>query len=371
MARETRHTKKKKVKIHYFRFFMFLWILALIGFGIYANSYVKKILVEMQANTPSQIITEALDKITDDQIRSLFNFTDKVDEGDQVANIRKFFTDRQYDIRKEFGKDSYGIFIENEQAATVNLNKLRSVSKIGVINYSIYEIAGIEPAGDKELYHLEVYAPSNCQVYMSGQLMTPDSSVKPTTFKDAYNYVTIPSDDTYIFSDLTKKPELKIVRDGAELPYEIDAENKVTVTSSVGHYDTLEAAGCDFDILEFAEIWSKFMTDDIKGTRHGFNTVAAYLIKDSEQYDEAWSWATKVDITFVSGHTLNNPAFTEETVTNVTKYGDDLISADVHLVKHMHITRTNVNHDDVFNNTIYLVRYNGEWKVINMRGIKN
>ena len=350
---------------------MFVWILALIAFGIYANSYVKKTLVEMQANTPSTIVTGALDKITDDQIRSMFNFTTKVDEGDQVANIRKYFTERQYDIRKEFGKDSYGIFIEDEQVATVNLNKLRSVSKIGVINYSIYEIAGIEPAGDRELYHLEVYAPSNCQVYMSGQLMTPDSSVKPTTFKDAYNYVTIPSDDTYIFSDLTKKPELKIVRGGEELPYEIDAENKVTVTSSVGHYDSLEAAGCDFDVLEFAEIWSKFMTDDIKGTRHGFNTVAAYLIKDSELYDEAWGWATKVDITFVSGHTLGNPPFTDETVSNVIKYGDDLVSADVHLVKHMNITRTGVKHEDVMDSTICLVKYDGEWKVINMRGIKN
>ena len=365
---ERKKKKKSKGKI-IFRIFMLLWILAMAGFGYYANNYVKDILVEMQANTPTQIVTEALDNITDDQIRSLFNFTDKVDEGDQVANIKKLFERGQYDIKKESGKDSYGIFRGERQLATVVLNKLQAVSKLGLFNYGIYELTGIEPVGDKELYHLEVHAPSSCQVYMSGQLMTPDSSVWPTIFGDAYNYVTIPSDDTYIFRNLTKEPELKIMRGEEEVPFEIDEEGIVNIKSSVEHFDSLAEAGCDFDIMGFAEIWSKFMTDDIKGTRHGFNTVAAYLIEGSEQYNNAWHWATNVDITFVSGHTLGNPPFPEETLSNITKYGDDLISADVHLVKHMRITRTGVNHYDTMDSTICLVRYGGVWKVINIRGL--
>ena len=369
MSRTSTDRKKKK-KGGLYWIFLLVWIIALAGFGVYANNYVKATLVEMQANTPSQIVTEALDKISDDQIRSLFNFTTKVDEGDQVENIRKIFTDRQYTIKKESGSDSYGIFKGEQQLATVVLNRVRNVSKIGVINYSIYELTGIEPCGEKELYSLEVYAPSSCKIYMSGQLMTPDKSESPTIFSDAFNYVTIPSDDTYIFRYLTKEPELKIMRGEEEVPYEIDEENKVTVASSEQRFDTLQDAGCDFDILGFAEIWSKFMTDDLKGTRHGFNTVAAYLIEGSSQYIEAWGWATKVDITFVSGHTLGNPPFTEETVSNVIKYGDDLICADVHLVKHMNITRTGVKHQDVMDSTICLVKVGGEWKVINIRGIK-
>ncbi len=368
MAGKTKHTKKK-VKIHFFRIFMILWVLALVGFGFYANNYVRATLEEWEANTPSEIVTGALDNITDDQIKSLFNFTDKVDEGDQVGNIRRIFTEKQYTIKKESGSDSYGIFKGEQQLCTVVLNKVRSVSKIGVINYGIYELTGIEPCGEKELYSLEVYAPSYCQIYMSGQLMTPDSSVSPTIFSDAGNYVTIPSDDTYIFRYLTKEPELKIMRGEEEVPYEIDEENKVVLPGIAQHFDTLEAAGCDFDIMGFAKIWSKFMTDDLTGWNNGFNTVGAYLIEGSEEYLYAWNWATDVDITFVSGHTLNNPPFTEETVSNVIKYGEDLICADVHLVKHMHITRTNVNHDDVMDSTICLIRYNGGWKVINQRGI--
>ena len=76
-----------------------------------------------------------------------------------------------------------------------------------------------------------------------------------------------------------------------------------------------------------------------------------------------------MDITFTSPHTLRNPAFTDQTISNITKYGEGFISADVHLVKHMHITRTNVDHDDVMDSTIYLINYNGEWKVVNMRGV--
>ncbi|MBR5730986.1 MAG: hypothetical protein IKX89_03435, partial [Firmicutes bacterium] len=78
------------------------------------------------------------------------------------------------------------------------------------------------------------------------------------------------------------------------------------------------------------------------------------------------AWATNVDITFVSDHTLKNPAFTDEAVTKVVKYNDDAISVDVYMRMHMRL-KTGVDRNPTFNSTLYLVRYEGTWRVVNIR----
>ena len=126
-------------------------------------------------------------------------------------------------------------------------------------------------------------------------------------------------------------------------------------------------AGCDFDLIGFAENWSKYMTKDLTGKRYGFYTIAESLIDKSEMYQKAWQWATGIDITFVSVHTLGNPPFSDETISNVVRYSEDAISADVHLVKHMRIANSVGNYDDVMDSTFYLIKYDGAWKVVNIR----
>ena len=89
--------------------------------------------------------------------------------------------------------------------------------------------------------------------------------------------------------------------------------------------------------LEVAKLWSNFMTDDIGGARHGFNTMAAYLFEGSSLYDQALAWATGVDITFTSNHTLSNPPFTTEKVGNFVFYNDKCFSCEILLEKPLHI----------------------------------
>ena len=366
-ARNKANTKKPK-KSPAFRIFLLIWILILVGAGFYATNYVKKTLIEMQSNTPSQMVEDTLAGLKDDQIKELFTFTTKIDEGDQVKNIRDFLASKDYEVKQISGKDSYGIFKGEKKLLTINLNKIKSVSKIGIFNYNLYEMTGIDPCEDKELYHYEITAPSSCTVAVGDQVLQPDSEDFVDNFGDAANYVTLPSVRKYVLDHLTKEPDIKITQNGAPVAFEKSADIKI---SGAGNekFDSLAAAGCDFDLMGFAETWSRFLTQDLKGSRYGFYTVASYLIQDSEQYQKAWNWATQVDITFTSPHTLRNPAFTDQTISNITKYGEGFISADVHLVKHMHITRTNVDHDDVMDSTIYLINYNGEWKVVNMRGV--
>ncbi|NMA93748.1 MAG: hypothetical protein GX975_03695 [Clostridiales bacterium] len=109
------------------------------------------------------------------------------------------------------------------------------------------------------------------------------------------------------------------------------------------------------DPLYIGELWSKYMTNDVGGPYRGRNKVReeCMLLKGSDLYTLATNWASSVDITFVSGHTIDS--WTGEKVDNYIKYNDHLLSCDVYFEKNMTLTRTKEKRTDVFNNRMYFV----------------
>ena len=109
-----------------------------------------------------------------------------------------------------------------------------------------------------------------------------------------------------------------------------------------------------------------------------FAKVKQHLIADSYQYEVAVQYATGEDITFTSAHTLGNPAFTQEEVTNFVWITDDCFSVDISFVKHM-ILKTGTGVDDYMNDRFYFVKYddteddidNPTWKIASMKEIVN
>ena len=248
----------------------------------------------------------------------------------------------------------------------IALNKLRSVSKLGIFNYNIYEFKGYIPAEDRELYHYEIKAPSSCVVSINGVQPEPAYIQVVENFSDAANYITLPSVNTYVASALTAVPEIVITKDGEPVSFEMS--ESIDLGDGYESFETLADADCDFDVLAFAEQWSRFMTKDLSGTLYGFYNISKNFIKDSAQYNRARSWARSIDITFTSHHTLKNPAFTEQRATNVVRYSADAVGVDVHLVKHMRLS-TGRDQDDAMDSRIYLIRYQEKWYVVNMRGL--
>ena len=107
------------------------------------------------------------------------------------------------------------------------------------------------------------------------------------------------------------------------------------------------------DPLYIGELWSQFMTDDVAGSYHGFYTVVreCKLLKGSNLYDLAENWADSVDITFVSNHVIT--AWNKESVSNFTRYNDNLLSCDVYFEKEMRVAGQ--QRIDVFDNRMYFV----------------
>lgn len=101
------------------------------------------------------------------------------------------------------------------------------------------------------------------------------------------------------------------------------------------------------------------MTDDLEGARHGFDTIAAYLIRDSSYYRYAYQWATGVDISFTSVHTITG--FTNKRLSNFIAYSDTCFSCDIYFEKNMRLYDSGGqglfagNRTDVFNSTVYFV----------------
>lgn len=172
-----------------------------------------------------------------------------------------------------------------------------------------------------------------------------------------------------------------VLREGAKVTVTDELGNPVALEEGKSAYDfTSRVAGLEqvpdevsgqVDVLQAAQDWSLFMTGDL-----AFSRIKGYLISSSYQYEVAMKYASGVDITFTSRHTLDNPAFTDSTVTNFAWITDDCFSVDISFVKHMRLWYgTPV--DDPMNDRFYFVRYddtadgvdNPAWKLASMKEI--
>lgn len=149
--------------------------------------------------------------------------------------------------------------------------------------------------------------------------------------------------------------------------YEITYQNSVVEVPS----QYFEEAG----IADFAKDWSLFMTNDLRG---GLSSISKYLIKGSYLYDVAYKWATGIDHTFTSIHTLYNPPFDKMRYYNFVKYSDECFSCNVYLVKKMRISN-GLDVDDELSKKLFFVKYDGtndgrdnpKWVVADMVGPDN
>lgn len=166
----------------------------------------------------------------------------------------------------------------------------------------------------------------------------------------------LPDIATYTLRILSGEPDFKILdSSGNEVDFTIE-DRKVTIAGNFAGQDSLSLS-VNIDPLAVAKLWSLFMTQDLTGPNNGYGQIEPYLIKGSYLQDVAWKWATGQDITFTSNHTLKNPPFQVETISNYVVYSDNCFSCDIRLEKTLVLTRTGEEVKDVVNSTFYFVKY--------------
>lgn len=360
--------KKRGRKRSVFPWVYLVFVILLVIAGAVIVRGVHQTMTELQANTPEVFIRSAIGNLTDQDLGSLFVSNPAYETpGEAAANIRAFISDSALELRR-IDHNLYEAYKGDRKLFTVHLNASHSVNRLGLINYDILTSAGIEPIEDGELYHYEIIAPSTCEITVNGKPVGEPAEKKAIDgFADAADFVTLPATHKYVIDHLTKEPEIRVTDNGAEVPVTLAETMDLTQEAGSGHvFSSTDEAGIDFDAMAFAKDWALFMRDDLGGEAHGYYKLEPFLIADTALQKKAYQWAGSVDITFTSNHTLLDPPFTDEKITEVIRYDENAASVDVSLKMHMVLDRGQ-ERTDVIDTTLYLVKQDDAWKVVNIR----
>ncbi len=224
-----------------------------------------------------------------------------------------------------------------------------------------------------------ISVPSNYTVKNNGEKVPLSAAV--LTELEEYQYLyeynaDIPKKATYLLCTLSGTVDVSVYDNLGSRVDISDQKDAVSIESQVTT-ETMPAIIQNApDPLEAAKLWNLFMTRDLTGDRYGFYKLAEHLIDDSYLRDVAWKWATGVDITFTSKHTLRNPPFQVAEVSNFAAYGDKAFSCDILLEKELVLYGSTVVPDKM-HSTFYFVYYddtdNGKedphWAIADKRDI--
>lgn len=144
--------------------------------------------------------------------------------------------------------------------------------------------------------------------------------------------------------------------DGSSVPFDPEAGTVAVRQEPVRTGPIPKEIGKVLDVKKFAETWSYFLHGDLSGSRHGFSTMAKYLIPGSDFYKDCYDWAAGPDIGLVSGHTPDRVPFTDEFFGGYMKFGDNCFICDIRLNLHITLTKTGKKLVRPLNRTVCFVR---------------
>lgn len=232
-----------------------------------------------------------------------------------------------------------------------------------------------EGGSEFPLTYKNIKADSRYTVKVSGSLV-PDEVVTTAEneeYEPLADYVDdLPKINLYNIAVLENEAEISVTDEkGNPLTFDKE-ETQLDLTAQMNALDTVpDSVSAEIDVLDVAQKWSMFLTKDLP-----FSEMKEYMVEDSYQYNVARQYATGIDITFTSSHTLDNPPFTDVSVSNFVWITDDCFSIDISFVKHM-ILKKGGKVDDPMNDRFTFVKYDDSdngiddpaWKLISMKEI--
>lgn len=284
---------------------------------------------------------------------------------------KELFNESKLSYKKNDKENTYDIYADDTMIASVTLDS-KKVRRLGILSFEEYSIKEIETYSKNGIYNIDVYVNSNYDLYINDVKVSDDDLLSKEEIKEyseVYNKVDLPYENHYKITNLTKKPKIKVMNGNDEVKVTNEKSNYYGVTYF--KTDDKDAAfekltNKDYDPLTFAKNWSLFLTADLPGERYGLYTLTPNLVEGTALYKRAYSWATNVDITFTSLHTLDKDTFTNVKMNGFTVYNENAFSVDIYLEKNM----TLVNGEkrvDTLNDTFYYAYIDGAYRLITMK----
>ena len=167
---------------------------------------------------------------------------------------------------------------------------------------------------------------------------------------------------SYKVYSLNKNAKVSVTDNLDEVTEYLLSENSLIITGQRGKDEMPAELKRKIDPMMFAERWSRFLTNDLGGSKQaGFNIISGYFTKDSAYYKEALGWISNIDSTFTSAHL--DPTFSEQQIRDFIQYNENCFSVRVSLIKSMYLTRTGETVLDPLDLIVYFANYEGKWIV--------
>ncbi len=359
---------------------LILYTLLLVVCGFFILVYVFNSMVLYERNLVDNYIKylATSGKLTEDVKDDLFKVSKYEKSNAKISDgIKKLYKSDDLKIKKntKLSKDevyAYDLYNNDKLISTVSIKSVNSYKRMAILTIDEWDVVDYQNYFDKGIYAYEIKVPKDYTVKVNGNTLSNDDITKEGDVEGLERlteYVEIEKSKTYEVNNLVYKPEIVILdANNKEVEYK-EEDNKINVTKEFREIKTLEDAKSyikdDFDILKLAENWSLYLTNDLSG---GLNTLRPYLIKDSYYYTMAYNWSRNIDRTFVSSHRLKNPVFTNEVVEDFIIYNDNAFSCKVYLEKNMVVSGK--DKQDIMNDRLYFIYYDGGYKLVNMEAIK-
>lgn len=376
-----RSTKKKRKfkSSFYFLCFLVAWSALLILLGIiflgYADHSLKKFEKSQSAYAFEEYMKEFEKSLAAGQLPEGFESenVNPFESSDVVLDTLltqtqgKTLTYEKNSNSYKTEEPIYDILADGQPIASVTLSAYNEKVTFLILTVMDWKVEKAELINATNLTDYTICAPDGYRITVNGvpvggEYLTGNRESQ-ALFANASEYITVPDLVEYKIPGLSMQPEVIITdASGQNVNYTLEG-TKYTVPFGVESEmpeDLKETA------LNIAETWSLFNTDDLKGGSHGLETVRKFLIPDSYYDNLAKGWASGVDITFTSAHTLSNPAFENVNVDHYIRYTDDCFSCHIDFDKPMHLTRTGDNIVDSTHSTYLFAKYNGNWCMVDM-----
>ena len=354
-----------------------LLILAIIML-IHTGSVLKKYEKSQPDNAMSEFIKDFEDMVKNNTLVDNISLpaSSEFEGKDIFANMymAKFSGVSSYSFKKnessyDTEKPVYDIYAGDDKVAQMTLSPKSTHVALAILTYMDWKIDKIEPVFSADTYNYTVAIPEGYTFTVNGiavsdSYKTGNVYMNPD-FTNVSQYVTMPKTVEYKITGFVNKPEIKVYNtSGSEVGYSIDENGNVTLGASGDAGDMPEAR--KESALEMAKLWDNFLTNDLSGSYHGLAQVQEILIEDSYYWNLASDYSTSADITFISDHTLANPAYTGVVVDNYIEYGENCYSCHIAFTKNMLLTGSGGARTDKIDSTFYFVNVGGKWAIADM-----
>lgn len=333
--------------------FIIIYSVILIILMSVSLSYVYRSLVLYEKNQPTTFINDLMEKLKTNP--------------NKYINIKKEHVEGYKDILKndytvEESTDKYQVLVDNIPIFDITLNKDKSVNKLGLLNYHELSLKEIKAVSENGAYYYKVIIPKSFTLKVDGNII--DKSNDEIVYEEFEEINLLPKDNVFILENFSKKPKIDIINNDGKTVTPVINGSTITCHEFKKTDDYKSVIKDPIDILDFAQKWSLFLSNDLKGTNRGLGIINQYLVSDSTLGTFARDWARGIDITFISKHTLKNPTFTDMLVNDCYIYNEDAFSCHVKLNKNMIVSGK--DKVEKINDRMYFV-YDNTWKLIDMR----